>query len=301
MSPERTIGETIRQARQERGLSQEDVSRETRLSLVVLRNLETDHFAELPGGLYVENAIRMLADFLDLDRGALMARYRDGRGELPTEEAQDNAERAIWVEEGVPETRVRGWQPGRRFWISVVLVILIAVLSLVFIRTWRSLPDLFGGGERDEPAPRNTAIIEEPVDSAPPAAIAEPTEEPSADAVPIPPAESPAMWQDGPVLPTQSSRETQLRRDAAMELLITAKDDCRVQVNMDGRRHLARAITPGGSWRLQAAYQVVLSVDDGGAITLELDGEPYPLPDTGRLRGQSLALRVDASREVDSP
>ena len=76
MIPERTIGETIRLAREERGLSQEEVSAETRLSLAVIRKLELDRFGELPGGLYTQNYLRILADFLDLDGSELFDRVR---------------------------------------------------------------------------------------------------------------------------------------------------------------------------------------------------------------------------------
>ncbi len=51
MNPERTIGETIRGAREKRGVTQEGLSKGTRISLSVIRKLERDRFEELPGGL----------------------------------------------------------------------------------------------------------------------------------------------------------------------------------------------------------------------------------------------------------
>jgi cytoskeletal protein RodZ len=296
MGPQRTIGESIGQARRERGLSLEEVSRETRLSMVVLRNLETDHFAELPGGLYVENAIRILAEFLDLDRAALMARYRDGRTVNSADPAGE-LEPAVWSEEGVPETRVRAWRPGGRFLIIAALAILIGLLGLALGKGWLKLPE-FGDKGGEAAVEQLQEPEEEPVTATPDPEIVDPpvTEERSpATETLVAKIEEPVSSYDGPLLPDGAVRETRLRRDAAMELLITATDDCRVQVNMDGRRHLARALSSGERWRLQAAYQLVINVDDGAAVLLELDGEPYSLP-TEQLRGQTLALRIDPSR-----
>ncbi len=295
MGPERTIGESIRQAREARGLSQEDVSRETRLSMVVLSNLETDHFAELPGSLYVENAIRILADFLDLDRAALMASYRDGRGDKPVE-SERNAEPALWTEAGVPETRVQGWRPGRRLLVIITFVLLLVLLGLALIMGWVKLPE-FGPGDGDAEVEQVQAPIEEEP-TTPLPQIDEPTgivqEQDSLETQPTI-AEEAVQWDDGPVLPPEFAQATQLRRDAAMELLITALNDWRVQVNMDGRRHLVQRLAAGGTWRIQAADYVVINVDDGSALTLELDGDPYPLP-ASLPRNESLALRIDADR-----
>ncbi len=296
MGPELTIGESIRQARKERGLSREAVSRETRLSMVILSNLETDHFAELPGGLYVENAIRILADYLELDRAALMARYRDGRGEKTTESA-GSVEPALWTEAGVPETRVQGWRPGRRLLVIAASVLLLVLLGLAQIMGWLKLPE-FGGGDGDAELEQVQASVAEEGTTTPLPPIDDPVgieqEQDSLETQPTIAAEA-VRWNDGPLLPTGAAREAILRREAAMELLITASSDCRVQVNMDGRRHLVRQMITGNAWRLRAADHLVISVDDGAALLLELDGEPYPLPEH-LPRGESLALRIDVDR-----
>ncbi len=295
MGPERTIGESIRQAREARGLSREDVSRETRLSMVVLSNLETDHFAELPGSLYVENAIRILADYLDLDRAALMASYRDGRSDKPVE-SDRNAEPALWTEAGVPETRVQGWRPGRRLLMIIVFALLLVLLGLALALGWVKLPE-FRRGDGDAELEQVQAPIAEEA-AAPLPQIDEPAgTEQEQDSLESQSTivEEAVRWNDGPVLPPGAARETLLRRDAAMELLITALSDCRVQVNMDGGRHLVQRLTAGGAWRIRAADHVVINVDDGTALRLELDGEPYPLPDN-LPRNESLALRIDADR-----
>ena len=294
MTPQRTIGETIRQAREKRGMSQEDVSRETRLSLVVIRALELDRFGEMPGELYIANAIRMVAECLELDRAALMARYRDGSS--GGQEGAESAEGGVWTEESVPETRVGGWRPGRRFW-SILSIVLVAGALAWALATGRlGLPD-FGGNEDGTPAPDTTATVLPAVD--PPAVSEEPVAEETTEVVaeeqPTPPAPEPEapLWTDGPLLPDDHSRATTLRREAALLLLIGSDAPCRVQVNVDGRRHLARGLNAGQRWRVSTTEYVVLSASDGSALSLTVDGEPYALP-ADLPAGKPLALRLEA-------
>jgi len=301
MTPQRTIGETIKQAREARGMSQEDVSRETRLSLVVIRALELDRFGEMPGELYIANAIRMIAECLELDRADLMARYRDGAGALLS--GEDGAERetgGVWTEEGVPETRVAGWRPGARFWTILVAVLMIGALAWAFATGRIGLPS-FGGGRDEAPlaTPDSTAtsteaagdlserIVEETMqvvqEEPPPATGPDPDPEPEAP-----------LWTDGPLLPDNHPRATTLRREAALVLRIGSDAPCRVQLNVDGHRHLARALDAGRHWRVSAAEFVVLSASDGSALNLTVDDEPYPLP-ADLPAGKALALRVEVA------
>ena len=124
MSTEKTVGETIRQAREEKGLSQEEVSRVTRLSLSIIRRLEQDRFAELPEGLYLQNYVRILGEHLGLDVGALMAILHDravaGQG--------GSARSQTWQVESVPEIRVAGHASHRWLWITIAIIVVIGGL-----------------------------------------------------------------------------------------------------------------------------------------------------------------------------
>jgi len=155
LNPERTIGESLRQARESRGQSQEDVSRVTRISLAVIRKLELDRFSELPGNLYTENFIRILADHLELDGNSLLTRYREGqqadaiaetqpavvkataktkskpKGESGKRKKKDEHVTHVWHEETIQETRVRGWRLPWRLWIGLGSLVLVAAVVLL--------------------------------------------------------------------------------------------------------------------------------------------------------------------------
>lgn len=130
MKPGATVGETIRLIREKRGLSQEDVSQDTRLSMSVIRLIEQDRFAELPEGIYTRNFIRTLAEYLDLDFAAIWAQLQEGR-QIEVVRGKDGEDPSIWREESVPETRVRAWRPGKLFWtVFLILVLVGALLAL---------------------------------------------------------------------------------------------------------------------------------------------------------------------------
>lgn len=66
------IGTTLREARLERGLSIDEVARATRISSRFLIALEQDDYEELPAPVYVRGFIRLYAEQVGLDAGALI-------------------------------------------------------------------------------------------------------------------------------------------------------------------------------------------------------------------------------------
>jgi cytoskeleton protein RodZ len=295
MNPEQTLGERIRKAREARGLSLEAVGRETRLALSVLRALEEDKRAELPGDLYVANALRMVADTLELDRAELMALYRGGQPAAGTPPAA--AAGKVWREE-VPETRVvGGWRPGRGLWLALgglVLAAGILLAALWAFRTQESRPQV----RTEEAAPPTVDASLGPVEAPPPeedslaqaAQAAQPV-----DSVAL------AAWASGPLaLAVAAPGGTDAAPPAAaadqgavaLRLELDAVAPIELQLNIDDRRRLVRALAAGESWRVEAEHFVVLNVANAEGLALRLNGQDYPLPVLPA--GAPLALRLDA-------
>jgi cytoskeleton protein RodZ len=68
-----TCGEFLRQARQRRGLTLQQIAQITKIPLRHLDALERDEFAALPGGMYRRAHVRAYADAVGLDRGVALA------------------------------------------------------------------------------------------------------------------------------------------------------------------------------------------------------------------------------------
>jgi len=289
--PERTIGESIRLAREERKLSLEDVSRDTRLSLAILRKIELDRFAELPGGIYTQNYIRILADYFGLDRDALLAYLlSDPEGE---ERGPDNG--GVWREETVPVTRVRGWRPSLRFWALLALVLIVAGLGIGLWSGWR--PG-FLQGDAKAPAPATEAVepaaAQEEVDAVSDDASVQ--EEPACESEA---ASAALLLRPPPLVDPDSPTPERAAREVPGELLhleIEATGACRVRLGVDGRLQLERNFTDtGGRWTLYGEDYFILSTRSGDRLRLRLDGEDYPLPSVPD--GAPLALRIASRRD----
>ncbi|HEX2170974.1 MAG TPA: helix-turn-helix domain-containing protein, partial [Dehalococcoidia bacterium] len=73
------IGELLRSQREERGLTLEQAEEVTRIRRRYLEALESGNFAELPGEVYVRGFLRLYAEYLGLDPGAVLAAYTPAR------------------------------------------------------------------------------------------------------------------------------------------------------------------------------------------------------------------------------
>ncbi len=88
-----SIGEELRQAREQMKASLLDVENETKIRTKYIIAMENDAFDVLPGKVYVKGFLRMYARFLGLDGEALVDRYDEqltSQGEDDADEAQQS-------------------------------------------------------------------------------------------------------------------------------------------------------------------------------------------------------------------
>jgi cytoskeleton protein RodZ len=80
-----TIGQQLRQAREARSLTLEQVAQNTHMRVHYLRAMEAGNFETLPSGAQARGFLRMYADYLHLDAGPLLADL-DGEAQSITSE-----------------------------------------------------------------------------------------------------------------------------------------------------------------------------------------------------------------------
>ena len=97
-------------------------------------------------------------------------------------------------------------------------------------------------------------------------------------------------------LPGQAAGTT-LRREPALRVTLRALAPCRVQLNVDDRRTVARAMVDGETWTVAAEQFIVLNTTESQALALTVNGETRSLP-TPPSNGV-LALRIDAPEGGD--
>jgi cytoskeletal protein RodZ len=108
-----SIGAYLKNERETRKLSLEEVSSTTRIPRGTLKSLEENRFEELPSGVFVRGFIKAYASAVAIDADGVLARFDEERPEAPTPS---------------PLSTV----PRRRRWGGLVLVITtVAVFALI--------------------------------------------------------------------------------------------------------------------------------------------------------------------------
>ena len=72
-----SIGQVLKQERETRRLSIEEVSSTTRIPRRTLESLEQDRFEDLPSGVFVRGFIKAYASAVDIDAEEVLARYKE--------------------------------------------------------------------------------------------------------------------------------------------------------------------------------------------------------------------------------
>jgi cytoskeleton protein RodZ len=71
-----TFGENLRREREMRGVTLEEISDATKISVRALRAMEADQFEKLPGGIFTRSFVRTYAKYLGLDEEKIMAEFQ---------------------------------------------------------------------------------------------------------------------------------------------------------------------------------------------------------------------------------
>ncbi|MDF7627020.1 helix-turn-helix domain-containing protein [Leuconostocaceae bacterium ESL0723] len=130
------IGERLKAARKEKGMSLNDVSAATKIQLHYLKSLEAGDFAALPGEFYVRAFIRQYARVLGLNPDELIGETDDSplvhTGDLSHAHRDDDGV----VRAGVDHTQsvkaqLMGWLP--KIWIAIGVVVFLLIVWLVIV------------------------------------------------------------------------------------------------------------------------------------------------------------------------
>lgn len=165
-----TIGGQLKSAREAKGLTLEQVSRETQLSLRYLQALEADDFEALPGVAFVRGYIRRYAERVGLSAGELIARYDEV---LPSSSRLGHQ-----APLAAPPLQLDDSEGGRSTRTTRILIVLATLFFLVYVAA-----SVFWHSEDTEAvAPAAPVAVEAPVvddiDEAMPAMIG-PTQDPA--------------------------------------------------------------------------------------------------------------------------
>lgn len=234
-----TLGQELRQQREARGKSLEEISRVTNIA-IRLHAIERDDYRELPGELYNRSFIRQLSRAIgyDEDRALQLYERQSGSPRIPTDEEVSR------TPEFLPPPKT-----GNALLLTLtlsVVVIVVAGTSYAFPGWWKFLSyPLLSSQKTSSP-------------QTPPAPGAEP---PPATATA--PAPSPA-----PALPSPAD-------ELVLELRATGK--CWTRIQVDSGKQEEFILLPDDV-RLYRAKEIVLSLGARQAVSVTVNGRPLELP-----------------------
>jgi cytoskeletal protein RodZ len=116
-----TLGEKLRQAREEKGLSLANVAEQTRISSLYLEAIENDDYKILPGGIFNKGFIKSYAKFVGIDEQEALMDYQ---ANLARSEGADSDEPKTYKPEVLTDDRSGSMLPT-----IIVAAIVLALMT----------------------------------------------------------------------------------------------------------------------------------------------------------------------------
>lgn len=270
------FGEHLKREREMRGVSLEEISAATRISVRFLEALENEQWERLPGGIFNRGFIRSVARFLGLDEENLVAEY--------AMETHERPEIAVWTKEPVRK---------RTNWTAIGGGIAVAILVIAGvwyvhhrygaeISAWhqehpifKTLVARFHHAKAPSPSDAATtqATPQQQAAAPPPAAQTPPNVTPPAS----PQANSAAPNTASPKNPVTGSPATLPTGNPAapaaqMELKVEAGETSTVSVLADGKVVFSGTLEAQRTLTLHAKTSFTVSSSKSNAVLLELNG-----------------------------
>jgi cytoskeleton protein RodZ len=281
------FGENLRREREMRGVSLEEISFATKISLRFLEAIEREDFSRLPGGIFSRSFIRTYARYLGLDEDRIVAEFQHS--------AQPQTDFDLHRMAGGNATFQR---PGDRTTLiaTVVAVVLLITGYMLFRYSRRA-------AEVPPPPPPVPVVKAEPV-TPPPVPAAPATADASAassatpvpgtvatapaapgtatgpgNTTPLPPAtQAPAQQPAGSnaaTPPGQSPSAGQVGKPSTNELVlqVAATERAWIAVEADGKMVFQRVLNPNEVQTLHAQKSFDVTAGNARSVILTLNGE----------------------------
>lgn len=273
------MGQELREAREARGIKLETIEEETKIRRKYLIALESGKWDEIPGEVYVKGFLRTYANYLGLDGAALVNRYKElSRVRVQAEAAQRarrQAEPALEPRPALearpgpqarpavmaPSPGVARGKPGRAGRIArLVLALLVlgalaavVVLAGIYLAS-RDRPvageELQGQGAMEPPA------TGEPAPESPTPPEQEPADRPAGEqTAPQKREPAPPVAAVTPLPPRDQDLPFQVTGDR-LQVVLTVKGDCWVEVWVDGRYAFEATLSKGARREIVAQDKV---------------------------------------------
>ncbi len=265
------FGPRLKEQREKRGITLEQISKSTKIGTRFLEALEQDQFERLPGGIFNKGFVRAYARSIGLDEEQAVSDYLTASGaNEPKTDALD--EPPVLAP---PPDAIRNRSAGMPWGIIATVLLVTAFGFAVWGFYFRATTT-----REKEPAqslPSQTSAAASPVSSS--------TPNPS---LPQTLSSSPNSSTAAAKAATESSGQAAVNSGAAssekepsgvhdLVLRITARDDAWLSITVDGEVTSELTLTSAAEKTVRARNQIVIKTGSAGALDFEFNGRQLPV------------------------
>ena len=261
-----SFGERLKKEREKRGMTLEDVSGATKISVRNLRALEQEKFDQMPGGIFNRGFVRAFAKHLGLDDDQVVADYREAAGEsVPTLDPPDIPAPGHTPEKiaGPPSSPPRE-SSGQVPWAALIGLVVLGAIAVGFwsYHSHRKTSETSalaveptpGGRPAEAPSPSPEAAM-------PPGPRADANTAPTSSSPPSPETQSPPAGVAG----------------GGFDLALRAHDEVWLSSAVDGKPPSEAIMEDGQSITVHASDRAILKVGNAGALDVVFNGQRVPV------------------------
>lgn len=294
-TPLETVGQDLRAARLRRGDDLATVSKSLKIRKDHLEAIEEDRLDALPGRTYAVGFVRSYADYLGLDVGQVIERFKAEIAGRDTETQQP----VTVIDEDDNRRLPQGWKI-----IAGVVLLLMAYGAYYVLTSSNTMMSQPVAPPPQQLAPKPVAVQTPPpavltpppqTTVAPPAATATPDATAAPGTTPAPgtaPAAPPAT--EAPLPPGQVYGSA----NHGARVVLRVHQPARVLVQgEDGMVYINRTLQPGDTYQVPNVVGLTLTTTNAKAVELDLDGQAMGY--AGRDSGMAEALSLDPQSIVD--
>jgi cytoskeleton protein RodZ len=261
-NPSGSFGSWLRHQREARGVSIREIADNSKISLLYLEALEQDRFDVLPAPVFARGFLREYARVVGLNPDEVVNLYL-----VAQEERAEGSQRAERPKSKAADgSSVAPSSLGYGLLLAFAVVVFVGIAALLsFLAERRNRVPL--AAELVAPPTMTSAQPATPVASEVTAVAAES-------------ASTEAQSSRAPVVPGASGPGEAAPAVESFRVVLNFSQDCWVESVVDGSRRTSELKAAGETVQLEARQSVILTVGNSRAVTVEVDGVPFALPES---------------------
>jgi cytoskeleton protein RodZ len=289
-----SFGDRLKKEREQRSISLDDISLNTKIGTRLLRALEEERFEQLPGGIFNKGFVRAYARHVGLDEDQAIADYMAALGESQQKAAPPEASNEVKSEPVVENRRplARERQEGERAaeipWGLLALALLLVALAFASWSYYHRAPQV----EKSTSAPSPTARVVTPSGTAhnvpsngAPVSPQEPatvSQGGKAASTPIPTTDQsgPRSWPVAQAALHAAAPLQDSTTPAGMFTVVLMGNDesqaCWVSIVADGQPPVEVTLVAPYEKVVQAKNEAVVKIGSAGAVDVFFNGQQLP-------------------------